>query len=56
MPAGVLVAALGVIGMGIVATQVSKSEAMIMVIVMALASLHYVVAVKGKRGARSGGR
>jgi hypothetical protein len=45
----VLVAGLGVAGMLVVATQVSKAEAIIMVVVMALASVHYLVAVREGR-------
>jgi len=48
MPAGPLVAALGVGGMLVIATQVSAREAVIMAVVIALASLHYLVAVRGR--------
>lgn len=46
---GWVFAVLGVLGMAVVATQVSKSEAIVMVVVMALASLHYLIAVQGKK-------
>ncbi len=49
MPAGPLLAALGVAGLIVVATQVSAREGVIMVVVMGLASLHYVAAVSGVR-------
>ncbi len=47
---GGIFAVLGVVGMAVVATQVSRSEAIVMAIVMVLASLHYLIAVSGKRG------
>jgi APA family basic amino acid/polyamine antiporter len=47
LPAGPLFAGLGVLGMLVVATQVSMREAAIMAVVIALASAHYFVAVKG---------
>jgi amino acid transporter len=47
LPAGPLFAGLGVLGMLVVATQVSLREAAIMAVVIALASAHYFVAVKG---------
>jgi len=46
---GWIFAGLGVLGMAVVATQVSRSEAIVMAIVMALASLHYLLAVKGEK-------
>lgn len=49
LPAGPVFAMLGVAGLVVVATQVSGREALIMAIVMALASLHYLVVVRGKR-------
>jgi hypothetical protein len=44
LPAGRLFAALGVVGMIVVATQVSAREAGIMAVVVALASVHWKVA------------
>ena len=49
LPAGPLFAALGVLGMLVVATQVSAREAGIMAVVVALASLHYLAAVRGEK-------
>jgi basic amino acid/polyamine antiporter, APA family len=49
LPGGWIFAALGVMGMVVVATQVSRSEAIVMLVVMALATVHYFVAVSGKR-------
>lgn len=46
MPAGPLFAALGVAGMLVIATQVSAREAVIMGVVVVLASLHYAVSAK----------
>ena len=46
LPAGPLFAALSVLGMLVVATQVSAREAGIMAVVVALATLHYVVTRK----------
>ena len=43
LPAGTLFAVLGVAGMVVMATQVSRGEAIVMVIVMALATLHWLV-------------
>jgi amino acid transporter len=43
LPAGAIFAGLGVLGMVIVATQVSAREAKIMAVVMGLATLHYWV-------------
>lgn len=43
LPVGGLFAGLGVLGMAVVATQVSMREARIMAVVMALATLHYLV-------------
>jgi amino acid transporter len=48
LPAGMLLAILGVAGMVVMATQVSRSEAIVMVIVIALATVHWV-AVRGER-------
>jgi amino acid transporter len=48
MPAGPLFAALGVLGMIVVATQVSAREAVIMGVVVAVASLHYGLSERGK--------
>jgi amino acid transporter len=47
LPAGPVFAVLGVLGMVIVATQVSGREAIVMVVVMTLATVHYLVAVRG---------
>lgn len=49
LPGGPVFAVLGVLGLAVVATQVSGREALIMVIVMALATVHYLIAVRGKR-------
>jgi APA family basic amino acid/polyamine antiporter len=49
LPAGPVFAVLGVAGLAVVATQVSGREALIMAIVMALATVHYLVAVRGER-------
>jgi basic amino acid/polyamine antiporter, APA family len=46
LPAGPLFAVLGVVGMLVVATQVSAREATIMGVVVALASLHYLIAIR----------
>jgi hypothetical protein len=43
-----LFASLGVAGMVVMATQVSRGEAIVMVVVMALATVHWLV-VKGER-------
>jgi hypothetical protein len=43
LPGGAIFAGLGVLGMVIVATQVSAREARIMAVVMALATLHYLM-------------
>jgi APA family basic amino acid/polyamine antiporter len=48
LPAGMLFASLGVAGMVVMATQVSRGEAIVMVVVMALATVHWLV-VKGER-------
>jgi APA family basic amino acid/polyamine antiporter len=48
MPAGPIVAALGVAGMIVIATQVSRAEAIILAIVVVLASVHWSV-VRGQR-------
>lgn len=48
LPAGMLFAILGVAGMLVMATQVSRGEAIVMVIVMALAGAHWLV-VRGER-------
>ncbi len=48
LPAGTLFAGLGVLGMIVVATQVSAREAVIMVVVVALASLHYGLSERKK--------
>lgn len=48
MPAGLLFAALGVAGMIVIATQVSRREALIMAVVVALASVHWI-AVRRER-------
>jgi len=47
--AGPVFAVLGVLGMVVVATQVSRNEAIVMAIVIALATVHYLVAVRGER-------
>ncbi|HEU5217138.1 MAG TPA: APC family permease, partial [Gemmatimonadales bacterium] len=47
IPAGPVIAGLGVLGMIVIATQVSRGEATIMAIVMVLATVHYLVAVRG---------
>lgn len=47
--AGPVFAALGVLGMIVVATQVSRSEAIVMAVVILLATVHYLVVVRGKR-------
>ena len=49
LAAGPVFAVLGVLGMVVVATQVSRGEAIVMAIVIALATVHYLVAVSGKR-------
>ncbi len=49
LPGGLVYAILGVLGMAVVATQVSRGEAMVMAVVIALATVHYAVAVSGKR-------
>jgi len=46
---GWIFAVTGVLGLALVATQVSGREALIMAIVVALASLHYLIAVRGAR-------
>ena len=43
LPAGMLFAILGVAGMVVMATQVSRGEAIVMVIVIALATVHWMV-------------
>ena len=43
LPAGTLFAVLGVAGMVVMATQVSRGEAIVMLIVMALATVHWLV-------------
>lgn len=48
LPAGMLFPVLGVGGMAVMATQVSRGEAIVMVIVMALATAHWLV-VRGER-------
>jgi amino acid transporter len=48
LPAGMLFAILGVAGMAVMATQVSRGEAIVMVIVVALATVHWLV-VRGER-------
>ncbi|HSE52823.1 MAG TPA: APC family permease, partial [Gemmatimonadales bacterium] len=48
LPAGMLFAILGVAGMAVMATQVSRGEAIVMVIVIALATVHWLV-VRGER-------
>lgn len=52
LPGGPVFAVLGVLGLALVATQVSGREAVIMAIVMALASVHYLIAVRGVGGER----
>jgi basic amino acid/polyamine antiporter, APA family len=47
LPGGPVFAVLGVLGLAVVATQVSGREALIMAIVVALAAGHYLVAVRG---------
>ena len=49
LPAGPVFAVLGVAGMVVVATQVSAREATIMAVVVALATGHYLLAVRGER-------
>jgi APA family basic amino acid/polyamine antiporter len=49
LPAGMLFAILGVAGMAVMATQVSRGEAIVMVIVIALATVHWA-AVRGEAG------
>lgn len=49
LPAGPLFATLGGLGMLVVATQVSAREAAVMGVVVALASGHYVIAVRSER-------
>lgn len=49
LAAGPVFAVLGVLGMVVVATQVSRGEAIVMGVVIALATVHYLVAVSGKR-------
>lgn len=49
LAAGPVFAVLGVLGMGVVATQVSRGEAIVMGVVIALASLHYLFAVRAKQ-------
>lgn len=46
LPAGPLFAGLGVLGMLVVATQVSAREAAIMGVVVTLAGLHYLIAIR----------
>jgi len=46
LPAGIVFAILGVLGMAVVATQVSPREAIVMGVVIALGTVHYVVAVR----------
>ena len=48
LPAGTLFAVLGVAGMVVMATQVSRGEAIVMVVVIALATVHWLV-VRGER-------
>ena len=48
LPAGTLIAALGVAGMVVMATQVSRGEAIVMLIVIALATVHWM-AVRRER-------
>lgn len=48
LPAGMLFAVLGVAGMAVMATQVSRGEAIVMVVVIALATVHWLV-VRGER-------
>lgn len=48
LPAGAVFAGAGVLGMVVVATQVSAREVKIMLVVMALATLHYLVTVRRK--------
>lgn len=43
LPAGMVLAILGVAGMAVMATQVSRGEAIVMVIVIALATVHWMV-------------
>jgi APA family basic amino acid/polyamine antiporter len=45
---GPIFAALGVLGMALVATQVSRNEALVMVVVMVLATIHWATAVRVK--------
>lgn len=46
LPGGPVFALLGILGLAVVATQVSGREAIIMAIVMALATVHYLIAVR----------
>ncbi len=49
LPGGLVYAILGILGMAVVATQVSQREALVMAVVIGLATVHYAIAVRGKR-------
>ncbi len=48
LPGGMMFAVLGVLGMALVATQVSQREAIVMAVVIALASVHWLVVRKAR--------
>jgi amino acid transporter len=53
LPGGAVIAGLGVLGMVVVASQISRRETLIMAAVIALASAHYLLAVRTEKVAES---